>query len=222
MTPVTSHMVAGGNSAPTALLSQQSATPFLATSAVPQGQEFPIHKWRPRDGRNIKYLMWEQSLTQLANAFGVSKSLMEPGALLAQARSAAYTPFSSASGECEANQAGTTTPSWAEACSTIAVENAIRINTAWYWHVRASLIIDGGCDFLADTRAIDAMATLGAVVAISGVWTLRQCVMLIREDDFSTPFVFPPAAIAAGWLAARASAAGSSARAAAPFKACSP
>ena len=52
-----------------------------------------------------------------------------------------------------------------------------------------------------------AMATLGAVVAISGVWTLRQCVMLIREDDFSTPFVFPPATIAAGWLAARASAA---------------
>ena len=48
-----------------------------------------------------------------------------------------------------------------------------------------------------------ASSTLGGLAGIAAVWSLRQRVMLARPGDFSLPFLFPPAAIAAGYLMAR-------------------
>ena len=47
--------------------------PQHATAPLPLHRLFPIHKWKPRSGRNLDYFKWRRDIVLLAGAFGLDE-----------------------------------------------------------------------------------------------------------------------------------------------------
>ena len=105
-----------------------------------------MHKWRPRSGRNADYKKWERSLRELLAAFACTESMLAAGP--PQVDSSSHDAMTLRSGE--KIERDTT----AHELQTAALVEWQSVNTALYWHVKPSLLIDGP-DFERDARKTD-------------------------------------------------------------------
>ena len=121
-------------------------TPIRATCTLQTHLTFPMHKWRPRSGRNADYKKWERSLRELLAAFACTESMLAAGP--PQVDSSSHDAMTLRSGE--KIEVDTT----AHELQTAALVEWQSVNTALYWHVKPSLLIDGP-DFERDARKTD-------------------------------------------------------------------
>ena len=117
-------------------LQQSANTPIMATATLKDAERFPIPRWNPRTGRTQTYAKWEIAVRELFNAFNVD-----------------YATFAKASPTIPSSNHHSFDDQVAAAAALDAWQ---RINTAIYWHVRASLVLEGP-SLLVDMRRITSM-----------------------------------------------------------------
>ena len=160
---VDSSMVAMWGSAADA---QSASTADLFITAMPTGaKRYPLPMIKPRAGRTQTTPLWEAALKELALALG-----LDPERLDAVPMSFAQFRSSYSSVPLESLQ-----HMW---CSL--VTRWQRANTALYWHVRASLQLDGP-SLLADQRRLLAWCGPGRASGRSLVGWIRRLASLASE-----------------------------------------
>ena len=122
--------------------SSHCATPLFATSQLRTSDLFPIERWKPRSGRTHAYRKWKTGVGRLLAAFGLEFHQLQeqcPTAL-------------------PAKREGVTTRGDSE---ELQHEAALRqaewqaVNTALFWHVEPSLILEGTAETARDERMIN-------------------------------------------------------------------
>ena len=113
-------------------------TPLLAVAPIPSKDLFPIPQWRVRDGRGLKYEKWWRAVQSLLNAFDITvERLGEQPPVNPSIATASIITRSKDEEEARA----------AEEQRSLEHAHALdvwqRYNTAVYWHVLPSLIVDG-------------------------------------------------------------------------------
>ena len=113
-------------------------TPLLAVSPIPSKDLFPIPPWRARDGRGPAYDKWWRAVQSLLNAFDITVDRLgeHPPANPSSAQASIVTR---AKDEEDARAA----EEQRSQEHARALDTWQRYNTAVYWHVLPSIIIDG-------------------------------------------------------------------------------
>lgn len=122
-----------------------TATPLLATFAIPAGGRFPVSDWAIRTGRTTQYIRFRRDVKYLLSAFGLTEHDLHD----------ATPPFDSDTNANIKEEGNTVTRSVAAAAAKQR-EHWIRVNTALFWHVRPAIVLTGP-DADRDQRHIDTM-----------------------------------------------------------------
>ena len=122
---------------------------LLATSAPPASQLFPVPQWAVVSGLTASYHKWYSGVTQLLAALGLTWSFVasSPPAVPHHEELLARHGSGRAAHDLAVRER--------MACIDV-FERWQRLNTAFYWHLRPSLLI-AGPDQLTDTRWIDTL-----------------------------------------------------------------
>ena len=125
-------------------------TPLLAVAPITSKDLFPIPQWRARDGRGLKFDKWWRSVQSLLNALDITvERLSEQPPTSPSAKMSIVTRSSD---EAEARAA----EELAAQEHAHELDRWQRYNTALYWHVLPSLVIDGVHE-RSDLAIIDAL-----------------------------------------------------------------
>ena len=134
-----SHMITSGINLASGRAQHQQC-PLLATTHIQSAQRFFTVFWAPRSGRTPNYNKWLIQLRRLVHAFGLEPMWLDrepPRQPIPQLDDALDVPL-----QFYANLRA-------------ARENWLIINTAMYWHVLASLLLDRGVHARSDAATVE-------------------------------------------------------------------